>query len=110
MKVAFLIDAQLPPRLAAALRERGYDAEHVVEIGFGAASDDEIAARALSRNSVIVTKDADFAMIGRRAPTLRVLWVRFGNASFQALAERLLPRLPEIAAAFEAGERIIELR
>ncbi|QLD43502.1 MULTISPECIES: DUF5615 family PIN-like protein [Bradyrhizobium] len=34
----YLIDAQLPPALAEALRRAGYDAAHVVEFGMAATS------------------------------------------------------------------------
>lgn len=110
MTLRFLIDAQLPPRLAAALRARGHGAEHVTEIGLGAATDSVIAAHAFAAGAVIVTKDADFVTLGRHDEALQVVWVRFGNASWAALSSRLLPILPHIEAALREGERLVEVR
>jgi predicted nuclease of predicted toxin-antitoxin system len=110
MTVRFLVDAQLPPRFARNLCDVGHVAEHVNNIGLGAATDDEIAAHALASSSVIVTKDADFATLGRRQASLRVLWIRVGNVTAAALWHTVEPRLGEIVAAFGAGEVLIEIR
>jgi len=59
----FLIDAQLPPALCGWLRERGYGAVHVFEIGMVAAGDAEIAARAEADGAVLVSKDEDFVTL-----------------------------------------------
>ncbi|MBB5518197.1 DUF5615 family PIN-like protein [Amphiplicatus metriothermophilus] len=83
----FLIDAQLPPRLADWLREKGHDALHVREApGLGAA-DREIVASARAGNMAIVTKDADFLDLIDSSPP-QLLWVRTGNAATTALLAR----------------------
>jgi predicted nuclease of predicted toxin-antitoxin system len=41
----FVIDAQLPPSLAGALRAAGYDAVHVADLGLLAATDGAIDRR-----------------------------------------------------------------
>lgn len=69
----FLIDAQLPPGLARWLGERGHRAEHVNELGLGAAPDSVIEARARELRAVIWSKDADFADRARRTPGLQVV-------------------------------------
>jgi uncharacterized protein with PIN domain len=57
----FLVDAQLPPLLAEALRQAGCEAVHVIDLGLQAASDEQIWDEAISRSAVLVTKDRDFA-------------------------------------------------
>jgi predicted nuclease of predicted toxin-antitoxin system len=103
----FLIDAQLPPSLAEALRQAGYQAVHVIDLGLLAATDQQIWA--ISRSAVLVTKDRDFPI--RRAasndgPT--VLWVRVGNMSNRKLIELALQALPAIIDAIERDEAVIE--
>ena len=110
MTVRFLVDAQLPPRFAEQLREIGYAADHVNDIGLGAATDDVIAAHALTSGAVIVTKDADFATLGRHDARLRVLWVRIRNATAAALWRAVGPRLAEIETALRDGDMLIEVR
>lgn len=61
----FLVDAQLPPSLAEALRQAGCQAVHVADLGLLAATDQQIWDEAISRSAVLVTKDRDFPL--RRA-------------------------------------------
>ena len=103
----FLIDEQLPPMLAAQLRAEGYAAVHVTEAGLGGQPDAMVRAEAVRTGAVLVTKDADFAMFDAGVPA--ILWVRLGNVRNQVLWAVLGPRLPEITAAFGAGEVLIEL-
>lgn len=106
----FLIDAQLPPALATRLRETGFEAVHIAEIGLGAAADKVIAAEAERRHAVLVTKDEDFAdLLSRGAIRCQVLWLRIGNTTNEALWRRMELLMADIAAAFDDGERIIEI-
>ena len=50
----FLIDNALPPRLANLLVAAGHDAVHVREYRMHAATDEEILARALQEDRVVV--------------------------------------------------------
>ena len=111
----FLLDAQLPPRLVKALARAGHEALHVYECGLLTAKDRDIWKFAAKQRAVIVTKDADFAAMrahAGRGPA--VVWLRLGNVSNDvsndALIEALLSALPEIVAAIEAGEGIVEVR
>jgi predicted nuclease of predicted toxin-antitoxin system len=109
--VRFLIDGQLPPALAARLNAIGHDALHIYDIGLGDSGDAEIWQRAKNDGRIIITKDEDFvALANREGSGPAVLWVRVGNTTNRALWSALLPRLPEIVAAFESGERVIEVR
>jgi predicted nuclease of predicted toxin-antitoxin system len=59
--VKFIVDAQLPPALARLLRENGYDAFAVREIGLREANDAEISRYAVQQQAAIITKNEDFA-------------------------------------------------
>lgn len=105
----FLVDAQLPPSLAEALRQAGCQAVHLVELGLLAASDQQIWDEAISRSAVLVTKDRDFPL--RRAASNNgpaILWVRVGNIGNRKLIELTLRALPAIIEAIERDEAVIE--
>lgn len=105
----FLIDAQLPPSLAGALRAAGFDAVHVVDLGLLAATDRQIWQEASSRRAILVTKDKDFSLLrAARDDGPVILWVRIGNADNRTLIAQVLRALPTIAGAIERGESIIE--
>lgn len=59
----FLVDAQLPPRLAARLTELGHEATHVFEIGLVTATDGTIWDQAIIRKAALITKDRDFVIL-----------------------------------------------
>jgi predicted nuclease of predicted toxin-antitoxin system len=106
----FLIDAQLPPRLADWLSERGHVAEHVNRIGLGAAGDSAIWQHMIRCRTTLLTKDEDFVALARENPSgPQVVWVRIGNISNHSLWRALDSRLDEIVQLLDAGERIIEV-
>jgi len=109
--VKFIVDAQLPPRLAVWLRAKGYDAVSLREVGLRDADDADIWLRAHSEREVIVTKDEDFAeMAGRLADGPQVLWVRTGNVLTRALLVRFDAAWAEAEPLLAAGARLVELR
>ena len=111
MTLRILIDAQLPPGLTEKLGQTGLDAIRVRHIGLGAASDASIWSHARTSADVLITKDIDFVQLCRSDPSgPAVVWVRLGNVTNAALWRALEPALPEIVAALETGERIIEVR
>ena len=57
----WIVEARLPPSLAAALREAGREAVAVREIGLREAKDAAIWQYALQNQAAVVTKDEDFA-------------------------------------------------
>lgn len=105
----FLIDAQLPPALCGWLRERGHEAVHVSKIGMIAASDPEIAARAIADHAMLISKDEDFVTL-RLPDRFALLWLRCGNARNQTLIAWLGVRWPQIETMLASGERFIEAR
>jgi predicted nuclease of predicted toxin-antitoxin system len=105
----FLVDAQLPPSLAEALRQTGCQAIHLVDLGLLAAPDQQIWDEAISRSAILVTKDRDFPL--RRAASNdgpAILWIRVGNISNRKLIELTLRALPAIIEAIERDEAVIE--
>jgi predicted nuclease of predicted toxin-antitoxin system len=59
----FLIDNALPPLLADLLAGAGHDAVHVRAYGMQAATDEDILARALLEDRIVVSADSDFGAI-----------------------------------------------
>lgn len=105
----FLIDAQLPPRLARRLADIGHEATHVADLGLAEAPDPDIWNSAVERAAILITKDRDFA-VARAAsddgPV--VIWIRIGNTSNDFLITRLMSSLDAIVDAIERGDTIVE--
>ena len=107
----FLVDTQLPRRLADWIGAQGHDAGHVLDLQLAQSKDNAIWLAAIDAQAIIVTKDEDFAnwvMAGRAGP--QVLWLRTGNGSTPALLTLLSPLWDTIVASFAAGERLVEVR
>ena len=81
----FLVDAQLPPGLCRWLEARGHSAVHVIEAMAGETPDREIAAYAIAKELILISKDDDFLT---RYPPIdyRWVWLRIGNATNRTLA------------------------
>ncbi len=97
----FLIDAQLPRRLARRLGSIGHDAVHTRDLPAGnRTTDGEICRLADLDGRVVVTKDADFVsshlLSGRPG---RLLLVSVGNITNDNLERRLFAELPAIVLA-----------
>lgn len=104
----FLVDAQLPRRLARRLGELGHDAVHTLDLPAGnRTTDAAISALADREGRVVVTKDADFVAsfaLARRPAKLLV--VSTGNITNAELVALLLANLPAIVAAFDAHDHV----
>lgn len=59
----FRIDNALSPKLATLLTAAGHEAVHVRTYGMHAAKDEEILARALKEDRIVVSADSDFATL-----------------------------------------------
>lgn len=104
----FIIDAQLPRRLAHLLRGAGHDVVHTLDLPHGnSTTDKEIIAIAEEECRVVVTKDADFveAFVLTGQPR-KLLVVATGNISNQALDTLVCSALPQIIAALSANDYI----
>lgn len=107
----FLVDTQLPAALARWLREKGHQADHVLDVNLAQSKDTPIWQYAQERGAVIVTKDEDFAEWVRRGrPGPSVVWLRIGNSSTRNLLVWLEPLLPLIVQQLEQNDRLIEVR
>ncbi len=105
----FIVDAQLSPRLAQWLRERGHRAEHVRELSLASGADAQIAVAAEAARATVITKDVDFSHLMLGKPAIKVVWIRFGNASSAELIRSLEPVWPDIEAALASGQRLVEV-
>ena len=94
----FLVDAQLPRRLARQLATAGHDALHTLDLpGGNRTPDSEIAGIADRENRVVVTKDADFVtshtLTGRPRGLLPIATGNIGNDALEVLLHSHLPRV-----------------
>lgn len=106
----FLVDAQLPDRLASFLRSAGHDALHTRALpGGNRTTDRRIAELADEDGRVVVTKDRDFrdGHLLARSPQ-RLLVVATGNITNTALLALFETHLDAIATALEAAD-LVEL-
>lgn len=99
----FLVDAQLPARLARRLAEAGHDAIHTSELpDANRTTDAKIAQRADAEDRVVVTKDRDFRDSHLlEATPRRLLVVATGNISNDDLVALFDQHLDAIVAAME---------
>lgn len=101
-----LIDNNLSPTVAAALRTAGHDAVHVRDYGLQRADDDEILERARAEDRVVVSEDTDFAALlsrsGAQAPSFVLLRTRDPLTPDQ-LAALIVANLPQLSADLEEG-------
>ena len=107
----FLVDNQLPPALAQYLQKRGFDCEHVLDVGLAQSLDGEICRYAESHDRIIVSKDEDFLYLAMQSKAkIRLLWVRLGNCRTTALLAAFDRLWPSIESSLKAGDQIIEIR
>lgn len=107
----FLVDAQLPVRVARLLTDTGHDAVHTSQLPDGNRTPDhEIARLADAEDRVVVSKDRDFrdGHLLRGSPR-RLLIVATGNISNDDLLALLVQHLDAVVRALSEG-RLVELR
>ena len=106
----FLVDAQLPPALARWLTAQGHEAEHVGDNGMQGSPDTAIWDYALRKGATIVTKDEDFAQRATMTDVApAVIWIRLPNTRRRELLVWFETILPDVLAALERGETLIEV-
>jgi predicted nuclease of predicted toxin-antitoxin system len=101
--VNFLIDAQLPRRLARTLRDLGHDTLHTLDLPTGNRTPDrDINAIALREARVVITKDTDFInsflLLGQPRKLVLVSTGNITNADLEAL---FLSNISAIIAALQ---------
>ncbi|MEX0715679.1 MAG: DUF5615 family PIN-like protein [Planctomycetaceae bacterium] len=106
----FLVDAQLPRRLAAWLFGAGHDAKHTLDLPDGNRSSDSAIVDCADREQrVVVTKDADFvnSHVLHGKPEKLVL-ISTGNITNSELEQLLTPLIPDIASELTTS-RFVEV-
>lgn len=106
----FLIDAQLPARLARHLNDAGHDAIHTLELPEqNRTTDAEIARLADAQARILISKDSDFrdSHLLRGVPA-RLLIVSTGNITNRDLLAILDEHRDELVAAFQSA-RLVQL-
>lgn len=107
----FLVDAQLPPKLAQTLVDLGHHGEHLEDVGLRHAKDTDIWNYAVNNHAVIVSKDEDFVdRFRRRGDGPVIVWLRIGNSSNRVLLAWFVPLLPAAVQRIQAGDKLIEIR
>lgn len=106
----FLVDVQLPGTLARWLRDRNYDAVHVLERNLGQADDCILWRIIKEENRIMISKDEDFFILATRPnDTGSLLWLRMGNCRTNQLLTLINRRWDTIIKAFEENQRIVEV-
>jgi predicted nuclease of predicted toxin-antitoxin system len=106
----FLVDAQLPYRLARFLQKSGYDTIHTLDLPLkNATSDTEINALSLRENRILITKDKDFleSFILKGQPA-QLLLITTGNISNKELERLFTNNFTQITELF-ANYKLIEM-
>lgn len=105
----FLVDAQLPRRLAKWLNAAGHDALHTLDLPRkNLTPDSEVVARARLEGRVVVSKDADFVQSFLISGEPSLLLISTGNISNDDLEKTLRANLSGIETAFTSS-RFIEI-
>jgi predicted nuclease of predicted toxin-antitoxin system len=101
----FLVDAQLPRRLARQLVAEGHDVLHTLDLPDGNQTPDSIITELADREDrVVVSKDADFVVSHTlSAKPHRLLLIATGNINNDALEEILRANLPRIIVALDSS-------
>lgn len=104
----FLVDAQLPRRLANRLRESGHSAVHTLDLPRqNRTTDIEIGEISTREQRVVITKDADFVdTFLLQGKPYKLLLISTGNISNAELESLLMPQLAAIAFAFDQYDYI----
>ncbi|MGC3990095.1 MAG: DUF5615 family PIN-like protein [Chthoniobacteraceae bacterium] len=100
-----LLDQGVPLTAASVLRQVGFEAIHVGEIGLSKAADEEILARAYNEDRVVVTLDADFhtLLAFSHAPKPSVVRIRIEGLRSERFCSLLEKVVDECRDDLKAG-------
>ena len=104
----FLVDAQLPIRLAYVLSDLGHDAKHTLQLPEANRTQDvSVTQTADAEGRIVVSKDNDFpeAHQARGAPK-RVLHISIGNCVNSVLLAAVRNNFEEIVQAFNDADYV----
>jgi predicted nuclease of predicted toxin-antitoxin system len=98
----WLIDAQLPKRLAGVLNYRGHEATHTLDLpNQNATTDAQVVNHATATESVVISKDYDFVNYFHISSKPRLLLISTGNITNNELLDLFTSQLPQLTAGFE---------
>jgi predicted nuclease of predicted toxin-antitoxin system len=105
------IDAQLPPSIAAWIKENfEIEALALRDLGLRDSEDEEIFEAAKAENAVVMTKDSDFvSLLDRLGSPPKIIWLTCGNTSNSNLKHILNSALQDAISLLEKGEIIVEI-
>jgi predicted nuclease of predicted toxin-antitoxin system len=97
----FIVDAQLPKRLARFLQSEGYDAVHTLDLPQqNATSDAMINSISIEQQRIVITKDADFVesflLQGKPYKLLLISTGNIKNSELEPLIAANLQQLVEL--------------
>jgi len=105
----FLVDMALSPKTVKMLRDSGYEAIRVNELGMAKSRDREILAYAKKNDMVVITADLDFGDIlahtGYKKPS--VIIFRLKDPSPEHVNSLLLSAIPHIKDSLDKGSIIV---
>lgn len=102
-----LLDMNLPPQIAEHLRRGGHDAVHVRDIGLGQVQDEDVFARAVAEQRIVVTHDLDFGEIVGLGSGTSVILLRLRSARRTHVQQRIDTALAEAAPALQTGAVVL---
>ena len=106
----FFVDNALSPIVARLLNEAGHDAVHVCEYGMGAAPDEDVMARAVAEDRIVISADTDFGTLLAMQGTIRPSVILFRRSQMrrpEQQAALLLANLEPLVPLLEQGHLII---
>jgi predicted nuclease of predicted toxin-antitoxin system len=106
LRLRFLVDNALPPRLADLLLATGHDAVHVRAYDMHAAQDEQIVARAIQEDRIVVSADSDFSAILAAQDAGRQSFILFREPDLMIASDyfdHMAPALPMLGPELAAG-------
>lgn len=106
----FLIDNNLSPLLADALKAAGHDVLHVRDLGMQAAPDEAVLERARAEERTLISADTDFGGLlsrsGASNPSVILIRRLAGRRAFEQ-ASIILANLDQVADDLAAGAVVV---
>ena len=108
----YVVDAQLPRRLARWIQNKGIEATHTLDLPDQNETEDSEIIRIVSQDdeSIVISKDRDFPeqRIIKGEPE-RLLWITTGNIANDKLMEIFKSEFDRVHTLFLSGTKFIEI-